>query len=289
MIGKIKQKIIAWLRKEAPPRKFSLSDFEKIQFEVRPCDILLVEGRSRISNVIKAATQSPWSHSALYIGRLHDIANPMLRERILECYAAAPDEQLLIESVLGRGTIITPITRYQQDHVRICRPKGIARQDAQKVIEFAIDRLGREYDVRHTIDLFRFLLPWSILPRRWRSSLFEKSINQKPTQEICSSMLAEAFTSVKFPILPIIKAHEQTEIKLYIRNPRLFTPSDFDYSPYFEIIKYPIFDISEHAIYRKLPWDETGIISNGEEEIIEAQPKKNIIKKDKPKPAAIPP
>jgi hypothetical protein len=33
-----------------------------------PCDVLLVEGQSRISVAIKYLTQSSWSHAALYVG-----------------------------------------------------------------------------------------------------------------------------------------------------------------------------------------------------------------------------
>src|SRR6516162_8844122 len=35
---------------------------------LRPGDVLLVEGKGRISGGIKYLTQSTWSHSALYVG-----------------------------------------------------------------------------------------------------------------------------------------------------------------------------------------------------------------------------
>ncbi|MBS0357967.1 MAG: hypothetical protein JSS53_01655 [Proteobacteria bacterium] len=263
LTGGIRQKIINWLMKQEEPDKFLLSDFEKVQYEIRSCDVLLIEGRSRISEVIKIITQSPWSHAALYIGRLHDIENPVLRERIQEFYNGPPNEQLVIESILGRGTIVSPLSNYRQDHIRICRPVGISRQDANQVIAFAISRLGTEYGIRQTLDLARFLFPWSILPKRWRSTLFQHSIGT-PTKEICSSMLAEAFSSVKFPILPIMKIQADNEVKLFRRNPLLYTPSDFDYSPFFEIIKYPIFQLSAEPLYRSLPWSEE-ILSADEE------------------------
>ena len=59
-----------------------------------------------------------------------------------------------------------------------------------------------------------------------------------------------------FPIIPIVKSHKKEGVKLYKRNPKLYTPSDFDYSPYFEIIKYPIFELGQEAVYRTLPWSE---------------------------------
>lgn len=266
LIDKLKKKMVDWISNEPPRKDFPLCDFERLSYECRPGDVLLIEGRSRVSEVIQVITQSPWSHAMLYIGRMHDIENPLLRERVKKFYDAKPEEQLVIESMLGKGTIVVPLTKYRDAHIRICRPKGIARKDSQHVIGFAIGRLGREYAIRHILDLARFLFPWSIMPRRWRSSLFEHNIGT-PTKEICSSMLAEAFNAVQFPILPYVKSHKEKGVQLYQRNPKLFTPSDFDYSPYFEIIKYPIFELSEPAVYRNLPWNEEGILTNDGEEI----------------------
>lgn len=270
ILKKPKQKFIGWLSHEPPQDSSPLCNFERIQYELRPCDVILTEGRSRVSEVIKSITQSAWSHSALYIGRLHDIDNPVLRDRIRTFFRGSPEEQMLIESVLGKGTVITPLTRYRDFHIRICRPKGISRQDAQRVIGFAIARLGKDYDIRHNVDLARFLLPWSIFPRRWRSSLFVNNPTEQ-NKEICSSMLAEAFSSVQFPILPIVRSDKEKGLQLYRRNPRLYTPRDFDYSPYFEIIKYPFFEISDHPVYRNLPWNEEVI---GEDEVVPQESKK---------------
>ena len=67
-------------------------------------------------------------------------------------------------------------------------------------------------------------------------------------------MIAEAFAAVEFPILPLVRRSEQDRIRLYRRNPKLCTPSDFDYSPYFEIIKYPFYDFADTPSYKLLPW-----------------------------------
>lgn len=287
LVDKLKQKITNWLIKDHAAERYPMCDFERIQYELRPCDVILTEGTSRISEVIRVITQSPWSHAALYIGRLHDIENPVLRERVKQFYDASPDEQLIIESVLGKGTVVSPLNFYRHTHIRICRPKGISRKDAHAVIGFAIGRLGRAYGIRHNLDLARFLFPWSILPRRWRSSLFQHHIGV-PTKEICSSMLAEAFSSVNFPIIPIVRAHKKEGVKLYKRNPKLYTPSDFDYSPYFEIIKYPIFEIGEEAVYRTLPWSERVLMGDERDALVEvdqqeaAELEKAAAKEEKP-------
>ncbi len=248
-------KIGGWLMKDRAPEHDYLCDFDRVCYETRPCDVLLIEGRNHISNIIKNITQSPWSHAALYIGRIHDIDDPKLRQHIRQYYHGPSETQLLIESILGKGTIVVPINTYINDHIRICRPEGLSRSDAQKVISFAVGRLGGKYSVRHIFDLFRFLFPWTIMPRKWRSSVFETN-PLKPTHDICSSMIASAFESVQFPILPIVKHTNDKGVQLIPRNPKLFTPSDFDYSPYFSIIKYPFFTLAENLPYKNLPWSE---------------------------------
>ena len=89
-----------------------------------------------------------------------------------------------------------------------------------------------------------------------------------PTRAICSTLIAQAFEHVNYPVLPVIEClHEtpggkvtgddllanqarQKEI-LEIRHHSLYTPSDFDVSPYFTIISPAIecgFD------YRSVAW-----------------------------------
>ena len=105
------------------------------------------------------------------------------------------------------------------------------------------------------------MFPYGIFPRRWRSTLFQQYAGRS-TRNVCSYMMGEAFGSVNFPILPVAERGEDGSLKLYKRNPRLFTPKDFDYSPYFDIIKYPYFGLDDVAAYRGLPWDTEGMICN---------------------------
>lgn len=258
----LNKKIINWLTEEGEPSETPPCDFERLSFEIRPCDVLLVEGRSRVSEVIKTITQSVWTHSALYIGRLTDIEDENLREHISWLYDGKPSDQLIIEPLLGEGTIVSPLRKYAKDHLRICRPSGLSPQDAQSVINIAAKHLGHQYDVRQLLDLGRFLLPYSIVPRRWRSSLFEHNAGAT-TRTVCSTMIANAFSSVHFPILPVV--HKTKDgLRLFKRNTRLYTPRDFDHSPYFAIIKYPLLGLNDLAVYRQLPWDQDGVICNSE-------------------------
>ncbi|MFV2093714.1 MAG: lipo-like protein, partial [Hyphomicrobiales bacterium] len=81
-----------------------------------------------------------------------------------------------------------------------------------------------------------------------------------PTRAICSTLVAEAFQSVRYPILPQVdeKAGHQPlpsgytkQDILHIRHHSLFVPRDFDLSPYFAIIKPTI----QHGFdFRKLRW-----------------------------------
>lgn len=257
-------KITSWLTKDrALLSTTPLCDYEQLSYEIKPCDVLLVEGRTHVSNVIKVITQSPWTHSALYIGRINDIEDEHTRKNIEAHYDGDKNEQLILEALMGEGTIIAPLKKYCHDHVRICRPKTLSRVDASKVISYTARHLGCDYNVRQLLDLARFLFPYSFIPRRWRSSLFQHNAGE-PTKTVCSSLIAAAFASVHFPILPVIQKSENGELKLFKRNFRLYTPPDFDYSPYFEIIKYPYLGLEELAIYRKLPWDKEGIICNDE-------------------------
>ncbi len=259
-------KIVDWLITSHDDNRMPLSDFDRLRYEIRPGDVILVEGRAPVSEIIKTITLSSWTHTAIYIGRLHNIDDPVLRDYIQKFYQGEPDDQLLIESQLGSGTIVENISKYREDHLRICRPTSITRTDSQKVIAYAINRLGSYYNVRQILDLARFLFPYALLPRRWRSSLFEHNAGT-PTHTVCSTILAEAFASVHYPILPVLHRNEDGQLVMYKRNTRLITPKDFDYSPYFDVIKYPILDFDELAIYRKMPWGKDGIELNDERDL----------------------
>ncbi len=240
-----------------------MTDFERLCEELHQADVLLVEGRSRVSEVIKTITNSPWTHAALYIGRLDEIKDGSLQNSIAEHYSGDPNERLMVEALLGEGTIVAPMGKYEGYHLRICRPKGLSRSDRGQVIKYAVGQLGFEYDIRHLLDLARFMLPYAFIPKRWRSTLFELNAGES-TRNVCSFMIAEAFRAVSYPILPVAERLADGSMKLYPRNTRLYTPKDFDYSPYFDIIKYPYFNFDEVAAYRALPWDADGAVYNRE-------------------------
>lgn len=282
----IANRLTNWLNKESEPPRFPMEDFEQLSFEVRPCDILLFKGRSRVSDAIKTITQSPWSHAAIYIGRLHDIEDPKLRDIVTLHYDGANDKQLVIEGLLGHGTVVNELSLYKDDHIRLCRPSKLSRVDAQQVIAFIIGHLGDDYDLRQLLDLGRFLLPWGIFPRRWRSSLFNRKIGDS-TRAVCSSIIAESFHRVRYPVLPIFDADDEQNVRLVKRNPRLFTPADFDISPYFDIIKNPFYGKTGHGRYRDLPWADDHIVSLDGTEVINTDDSQDSADIETPQTSAV--
>lgn len=260
----ISRKFSDWLTHEPYPVRAGMCDFDRLREYIRPCDILLIEGRSRVSRVIRNITLSSWTHSALYLGRLRDIADDTLRARVQQFYHGDPNEQLIIEALLGEGTVVNPLSKYHREHIRICRPRGLTPDDNTAVLNYCARHLGDDYNFRQLLDLARFILPYSFIPKRWRSTLFEHNIGDE-TRTVCSSMLAAAFASVHFPILPVVHRSADGGLKLYKRNHKLYVPSDFDTSPYFEIVKYPLLVGGDDlAVYRQLPWDREGVVCDDE-------------------------
>jgi hypothetical protein len=283
MLEKVRTRLIDWITHEPPPSEVPPCDYTRLKQEIRPGDVLLIEGRSRVSNMIRSITQSPWTHAALYIGRADDIENEEIRRLVEKLQPTDDSKRYIVEGLLGKGMIITPLSQYRYHHIRICRPIGLSTADSELVVAHTVNSVGQPYNMRQLLDLARFILPWSILPRRWGSSLFTTPSGE-PESGICSSLIAEAFTAVKFPILPFMMINKESELTFIPRNPYIFTPKDFDYSPYFEIIKYPILNPGEQLpYYRRMPWSEEQIMHQGHGVLVHPKDKtkkpKKLIKK----------
>ena len=217
---------------------------ELVAMTIRPADVLLVEGaRSKINSAIRYLTQSTWSHAALYVG-----LGANLGERDGE-------PLVLIEAELGKGVIASPLSKFHTYNTRICRPLGLTPEDRGKVVRYAVERIGYDYDLKNIIDLMRYFLPQPPVPARWRRRMIALGSGE-PTRAICSTLIAQAFESVGYPILPEVRrvdAGSRREI-MHIRHHSLYAPRDFDISPFFSIIKPTIetgFD------YKQMMWDKT--------------------------------
>jgi hypothetical protein len=248
---------------------YTPSDPETLRATLQPADVLLVEGNQRLSAAIKYLTQSTWSHAALYVG---DRFSP-----------GGDEEKVLIEVIVEEGCIAVPLSKYRNYNTRICRPVGLTPPDREAVVGFMIDSLGLRYDTKNLVDLMRYLLPTPPVPVRWRRRMIALGSGD-PTRAICSSLIAEAFGRVRYPILPLIadtlnrevpatmavSRHSRAEI-LHIRHHSLYTPRDFDLSPYFRVVKPTIergFD------YKALTWanPEDGPAAGGSAAATSAKP-----------------
>lgn len=222
---------------------------EQLAAILEPADVLLVEGNARISTAIKYLTQSTWSHAALYIG---DALGQGLDPQ------RAPT---LLEADLEYGVRAVALAQYAPYNTRICRPLALTDNDRRLVVGYAVARLGHAYDLKNLIDLARYLLPTPPVPSFLRRRMLSLGSGD-PTRAICSTLIAQAFQRVRYPILPCVEVREPPgaiaggysvrEI-LHIRHHSLFTPRDFDLSPYFRVIK-PVETLGFD--YRALVWHD---------------------------------
>jgi hypothetical protein len=228
---------------------FSVTSSDVLRTTLLPGDVLLIEGNQRFSVAIKYLTQSTWSHSAMYVG---DIGGTLNTDK---------KSHMLIEADIKNGVHAVPLSYYDGFNTRICRPVGLQEDDLKRVVSFMVDSVGMGYDLKNVIDLARYLVSMPPVPIRWRRRMLSMGSGD-PTRAICSTRIAQAFQSVRYPILPHVKVtakyktgeyqHSIQEI-LHIRHHSLFTPRDFDLSPYFEIVKPTI---KNNFDYKELVWSD---------------------------------
>ncbi|AOW14566.1 lipo-like protein [Hydrogenophaga crassostreae] len=220
------------------------SDIGSLARTLKPGDVILVEGTSRVSTAIKYLTQSTWSHAALYVGGMPE-------------HAVGGDVPCVVEADISEGVRAVALSAFEQMHCRICRPVGLDENEVGAVCQYAIDRLGQAYDLKNVTDLARYLFPTPPVPLRWRRKMLALGSGD-PTRAICSTLIAQAFQSVQYPILPSIETlslndpgcHDCVEQVLHVRHHSLFAPRDFDVSPYFEIIKPTLSSGFDHRALR---------------------------------------
>lgn len=248
LLDRLGRLIAGRLRSERSGYKpYTPSDFDSLCAALRPGDVLLVEGNEKVSTAIKYLTQSTWSHAALFVG-----------DRLAET-GDGPARARLVEVNLGEGCVAVPLAKYETFNTRICRAKGLRRSERDAVVEFMVARLGTKYDLRNIFDMLRYFVPTPPVPVHWRRRMIAFGSGD-PTRAICSSLIAQAFQSIRYPILPDLSDADaagsdsfgRKEI-FHIRHHSLFTPRDFDLSPYFEIVKPRIRRGFDH---RGLAWDD---------------------------------
>ena len=228
---------------------------EALAATLKKGDVLLVEGNTRISVAIKYLTQSSWSHAALFIG---DGFGPP---------HAGENATVLVEADVLEGIRAIPLRTYSALNTRICRPVGLSPEEIDTVVAYALSRVGHRYDLKNVIDLVRYVIHTPPVTSRWRRRLLALGSGD-PTRAICSSLIAQAFQAVRYPILPEVAFEKSQDPAcmdcyrevLHIRHHSLFVPRDFDVSPYFQIVK-PTIDrgFDPHAVNWKSTDDMGGV------------------------------
>lgn len=235
-------------------RPYTPPDFDMLNQVLKPGDVLLVEGHERVSSAIKYLTQSTWSHAAVFVGD----AMPAPED--------GSERPRLIEVILGEGCVAVPLSKYRNFNTRICRAVGLNDDERAAIVGFMQARLGLRYDMRNIFDLLRYFLPNPPVPVRWRRRMLAIGSGD-PTRAICSSLIAQAYQSINYPILPTVSLSgdegdfARREV-LHIRHHSLFAPRDFDLSPFFDVIKPTVesgFD------FRDLTWASPEPLATGPE------------------------
>ena len=199
---------------------------------LRKGDVVLVEGSSRFASAIKYLTQSTWSHAALYIG---DTLGPP---------AEGEEPRVLVDVDVVDGVRTIPLSTFSGLHTRICRPVGLGEAEVAALAEFMLSRKGITYDLKNIFDLARYFIRTPPVPGSMKRRMLSLGRGE-PTKAICSTLLAQAFESIHYPILPEVElvdvdspgARRARREILHIRHHSLYAPRDFDVSPFFQVVK----------------------------------------------------
>ncbi|HEX9082336.1 MAG TPA: YiiX/YebB-like N1pC/P60 family cysteine hydrolase [Holophagaceae bacterium] len=228
--------IVRYLTAELPVYQRRVpNDPRALLARLRPGDVVLVEGRARISRVIQVLTQSSWSHAAMYVGDTVLRWGGPYAQGVLDRYGPEA-RRLVIESDMREGVRAVPIDTYLRHNLRVCRPRGLSVTEMDRVLEEMLRHLGIRYDQRNILDLGRYLTPFHLLPAKFRRRpLYLGSSTSR--EIICSALIAKAFYKVGYAVQPEVRG-EGAGRALLARHPSYIMPRDFDLSPNFEVLKF---------------------------------------------------
>lgn len=241
----LRRAIAQFLNREVGSELRVPNDMGRLHRHLRKGDVVLVEGQLRISQLVKYATQSLWSHSALYVGDELLRRGGRLREQALATFGELSDH-LIIEALIDEGVVAVPLEKYRSHNLRVCRPGHIRPAALERVLDSVVGDLGKQYDGRNFLDLTLVLLSpvkFGPLKRRTIATCLGSCTE---FQVICSGMIAKAFQRVGYPILPEMRHYSQ------------ILPRDFDLSPNFQIVKFPILDEGGRDS-TSLLWEPAGV------------------------------
>jgi len=180
-----------------------------------PGDVILVEGNTRFASLVRVLTQSTWSHVAMFVGPLE----------------STPDPVCLVEADVERGVRTLPLSELRGMNARAVRARGLDAHACAEVCRRVLARVGQMYDVDCAVELARSL--WSIRRGQSRGRPDPEPV-VTAERAICSTLLAQAFEAVGHPILPAVAQDRSAPPRA-----RVYTPRDFDLSPFFAVVPAP--------------------------------------------------
>ena len=170
---------------------FTESDPDALRLLLRRGDVRLIEGNSHLSGVIKYLTHSTWSHAALYVGPIrgetivdsepHVLAGGRYRPRC--CFS--PAVKILYNSTRAYVVRFGLTSEDLRESVRVCGHTASASTTTSKI----------------SIDLLR-VSGAAPDPAALETADDSARIGQLLPRLICSTLIAGAFQSIRYPILP---------------------------------------------------------------------------------------
>jgi hypothetical protein len=234
------------------------NNISKLYGVIRPGDVVLVEGRSEMSRLIKLFSNSHWSHVALYVGSSL-MENDADKKNFYKSKYGEDAKHMLVEAFSGEGVISSPLRKYKDYNIRICRPYGILDADMHQVIQQVVGKIGTHYDDQNILSIALIALQTVFRPKT-KISIKTCLGNCNDFQVICSGMIAQAFQEVSYPIVPAVTPDAPDVVfddsnpyggGLMMRHYTQISPKDFDLSPNFEVVKYNLIGV-KHFDYKRL-------------------------------------
>jgi hypothetical protein len=247
------------------------NDLEATKQYLRKGDVILVDGHLRVSVLIKYLTHSPWSHAALYVGDELLRRGGALRA-LAEEHFGVEAEHVVVEALM-EGVVASPLSKYADHNLRICRPHRLRTKHLARILDGAIGAIGWRYDLRNVVDLALHLGGAALLPpqRRRRVLRFGSGAARSV---ICTSLLGQLFDDVGFPVLPHVSYTDapggnespaprplfsmlsrRGEARYHRRHPTLLMPRDFDLSPFFRVVKVDAIG-ARGLDYERIAWED---------------------------------
>lgn len=152
-----------------------IREHDEFMLRLRPGDIVLVQGRTRVAKYIGKLTKSQWTHAALVTYHTDDHG-----------YYKG------IQAEIGTRTGYIDLGTLRHSKMCILRPVNMTGADITKTLRHAETHIGMLYNLRHILDWLRYLVMPTEFLRRAKSCLFNKTLMPRD-REICTYMIAKSY------------------------------------------------------------------------------------------------